>query len=115
MESNDCLQQVLDFIAGGLQNTSNCSSQLLLLLVLLEEIYETNGSIPLLTEKKSTVQTIIKYSLFFSFISSGSVSGIVSSVNTILHQTTVLFPPSFKLERIHSQFSSANFINPNSP
>lgn len=102
MESNDCLQQVLDFIAGGLQNISNCSSQLLLLLVLLEEIYETNGSIPLLTEKKSTVQSIIKYCLLCSFIFSGNVTGIISSVNTILQQTNVLFPPSSKIERIHS-------------
>lgn len=60
MESDQSLQQVLDFIAGGLQNTSNCSSQLLLLLVLLEEVYETRGAIPLLTEKKSTIQSIIR-------------------------------------------------------
>ena len=64
MESNESLQQVLDFIAGGIQNTSNCSSQLLLLLVLLEEVYEARGAIPLLTEKKVTVQSIIRYYRF---------------------------------------------------
>lgn len=101
MESDDCLQQVLDFIAGGLQNTQNCSSQLLLLLVLLEEIYETNGSIPLLTEKKSTVQSIIKY--FFSkfIIHSGSVSGIITSVNQILQQTDVHFSCLFFIFRMN--------------
>ena len=59
MESDECLQEVLGFIATGLQNIQNCSAQLLLLLVLLEEVYEAKGSIPLLTEKRSTIQKII--------------------------------------------------------
>ena len=56
MESDQCLQQLLDFISGGLQNPAECDPQLLLLLVLLEEVYETGNSIPLLTEKRDTIQ-----------------------------------------------------------
>ncbi|KAK8800862.1 hypothetical protein WA588_001693 [Blastocystis sp. NMH] len=74
MESDRYLQSILDFIASGLHSTSDCSRQLLLLLVLLEEIYETGNAIPLLTEKKSTIQSIIK----------GSVSDITSSVTSLL-------------------------------
>ena len=61
MEGGQCIHQVLDFIAGGLQNTSNCQSQLILLLVLLEEVYDSHGAIPLLTEKKTDIQTFIRY------------------------------------------------------
>lgn len=67
MESDRYLQSILDFIASGLHSTSECSRQLLLLLVLLEEIYETGNAIPLLTEKKSTIQSIIKSICFFWF------------------------------------------------
>ena len=61
MESERYLQSVLDYIAGGLQNISNCSQQMMLLLVLLEEVYETGNSIPLLTEKRTTIQNVITY------------------------------------------------------
>lgn len=67
MESDRYLQSILDFIASGLHSTSDCSRQLLLLLVLLEEIYETGNAIPLLTEKKSTIQSIIKWIWPISF------------------------------------------------
>lgn len=67
MESDRYLQSILDFIASGLHSTSDRSRQLLLLLVLLEEIYETGNAIPLLTEKKSTIQSIIKWIWPISF------------------------------------------------
>ncbi|KNB43511.1 hypothetical protein JH06_2654 [Blastocystis sp. subtype 4] len=57
MENERYLQSILDYIAAGLQNTSDCSPQLLLLLVLLEEVYEAENAIPLLTEKKATIQS----------------------------------------------------------
>lgn len=60
MENERYLQSILDYIASGLQNTSDCSPQLLLLLVLLEEVYEADNSIPLLTEKKTTIQSVIR-------------------------------------------------------
>lgn len=60
MENERYLQSILDYIAAGLQNTSDCSPQLLLLLVLLEEVYEAENAIPLLTEKKATIQSVIR-------------------------------------------------------
>ena len=63
MEGDSCLQDVLSFIANGLQNTSDCGAQLLLLLVMLEEIYEAGDSIPLLTEKRENVERIIRLML----------------------------------------------------
>ena len=60
MENERYLQDVLNYVAGGLQNISNCSPQLMLLLVLLEVVYETGNAIPLLTEKKMTIQNVIK-------------------------------------------------------
>ncbi|KAK8829829.1 hypothetical protein WA577_001221, partial [Blastocystis sp. JDR] len=80
MESDQCLQQLLDFISGGLQNPAECDPQLLLLLVLLEEVYETGNSIPLLTEKRDTIQKVI----------SDGVCGIVQSVNAILQHAAEL-------------------------
>ena len=68
MESERYLQSVLDYIAGGLQNISNCSQQMMLLLVLLEEVYETGNSIPLLTEKRATIQNVITYGDSFSIV-----------------------------------------------
>lgn len=64
MEGDASLQDVLNFIATGLQNVTNCDSQLLLLLVMLEEIYEAGDSIPLLTDRKESVEHLIR---FFSF------------------------------------------------
>ncbi|KAK8802514.1 hypothetical protein WA171_006193 [Blastocystis sp. BT1] len=78
MENERYLQSILDYIAAGLQNTSDCSPQLLLLLVLLEEVYEAENAIPLLTEKKATIQSVI----------SGSVAGITSSVSSILRSVS---------------------------
>ena len=60
MENERYLQDVLNYVSGGLQNITNCSPQLMLLLVLLEEVYETGNAIPLLTEKKMTIQNVIK-------------------------------------------------------
>lgn len=67
MESERYLQSVLDYIAGGLKNISNCSQQMMLLLVLLEEVYETGNSIPLLTEKRTTIQNVITYETSFIY------------------------------------------------
>lgn len=88
MESDQYLQQLLDFIAGGLQNPSSCSPQLLLLLVLLEEVYETGDSIPLLTEKRETIQSVIRLLITLQLIVSGSVGGIVRSVSSILQHAS---------------------------
>ena len=90
MESDLCLQQLLDFISGGLQNPSECDPQLLLLLVLLEEVYETGDSIPLLTDKRDTIQKVIRFFHFDSFTCSDGVCGIVQSVNIILQHAAEL-------------------------
>lgn len=90
MESDQCLQQLLDFISGGLQNPAECDPQLLLLLVLLEEVYETGNSIPLLTEKRDTIQKVIRCCFFIPFTPSDGVCGIVQSVNAILQHAAEL-------------------------
>ena len=90
MENERYLQNILDYIARGLQNTSDCSPQLLLLLVLLEEVYETGNAIPLLTEKKATIQSVIRFVRYILFSYSGSVAGITSSVTSILRSVSVV-------------------------
>ena len=88
MESDQYLQPLRDFIAGGLQHPSSCRPQLLWLLVLLEEVYETGDSIPLLTEKRETIQSVIRLLITLQFIVSGSVGGIVRSVSSILQHAS---------------------------
>ena len=90
MEGDSCLQDVLNFIANGLQNPTNCDPQLLLLLVMLEEIYEAGDSIPLLTDRKESVERLIRYFECNGEVTrSESVSGIIKSVSIVLENNSV--------------------------
>ena len=115
MEGDASLQDVLSFIATGLQNAMNCDSQLLLLLVMLEEIYEAGDSIPLLTDRKESVERLIRFLTFYFFdlLHSESVSGIIKSVSLVLESNSVhhyRYFTSFHIECEHNRAVVADHL-----
>lgn len=91
MENERYLQSILDYIAAGLQNTSDCSPQLLLLLVLLEEVYEAEKCNSSSHREESNNSKRNKVILIDFINNSGSVAGITSSVSSILRSVSVVF------------------------